>query len=325
MMTLYSVIDQRISSQLFVSGQALSEDLVWLDLLQPTREEEETAEAFLGLDIPTQEEMKEIEVSNRLYEENDALFMTSTMLTKVNSGAPETHAVTFIVTKKRLITVRYVDTTSFRRFSSLFMKLPAKRLYGVPILLSLLEAVVNRKADILERVDRDIDRITRGVFSHKEKDPKKEVDVDYQQVLEQIGRCGDINAKIHESLATFSRVIVFAGQHPWFTKSEYELQLTSLRRDIAGLSDHGNHLAARVNFLLDATLGMISIEQNNIFKLLAVASLVLMPPTLIAGIYGMNFKLLPELEWHWGYPLALLLMLFSAILPVAYLRQKKWL
>jgi magnesium transporter len=117
--------------------------------------------------------------------------------------------------------------------------------------------------------------------------------------------------------------VVFAGHHAQFSGVVHEPHATSIVRDIAGLSDHGNHLAGRVNFLLDATLGMISIEQNGFFRVLSVASLIFMPPTLVAGVYGMNFKLMPELEWQWGYPIALGIMLIAAILPMAYLRQRK--
>ncbi len=323
-MQLYTEQNHQIIAQPWVAGQEITPNTVWIDLLEPTREEERTVEAFLGMAIPTREEMNEIEVSNRLYEESDALFMTATMLTRVDSGAPETHAVTFIVAHKCLVTVRYLDTTSFRRFSAQFVKAPPKRIMPATIFLALLEAVVNRKADILERMDREIDRITRDIFRHRE--PRdRSPETNYQHVLEQIGRCGDITAKIHESLVTFARVIAFAGHHAAFMAAEEALQLTSIRSDVSGLSDHGNHLAARANFLLDATLGMVSIQQNGVFRVLSIASLIFLPPTLVAGIYGMNFKLMPELSWQWGYPLALGIMLIAAILPLAYLRQRRWL
>jgi len=323
-MFIYNADGQRITFQEWTEGVEILPSTVWIDLLNPTREEELAVEKFLGIPIPTREEMNEIEVSNRLYEENDALFMTATMLTNVSSGAPDTHAATFIITKKCFVTVRYIDTTSFRRFSSQFVKTPPKQVCAANTFLALVEVIVNRQADILERVDREIDRITRDIFRHRDAGPR-ERNANYQPVLEQVGRAGDITAKTHESLVTFSRIVVYAGHHEEFTGKEYEAQLTSIRRDIAGLSDHGNHLAARANFLLDATLGMISIQQNAVFKVLSVSSLIFLPPTLVAGIYGMNFKMMPELDWHYGYPIAIILMIFAAILPYAYLRQRKWL
>ena len=324
-MQLYCENEQRkISAHTWDVEQPIPDSVVWIDMLEPTPEEEHAAEKFLGINIPTREEMAEIEVSNRLYEEDGVLYITTTMLAKVVSGQPETHAVTFIITPKRLITVRYVDTTSFRRFAGLFTKTPRLNRCGVGTFLPLIEAIVNRMADILERVDRDVDAITRNVFR-----PKQEGDTytskDYQRILEHIGRCGDITAKIHESLVTFGRAMVFLSHQEALTTQEQITALNSIRADIAGLSDHGTHLAARCSFLLDATLGMISIQQNNVFRVLSIASLIFMPPTLVAGIYGMNFKLMPELDWHWGYPMAVILMLFAAILPVAYLRQRRFL
>lgn len=324
-MLIYSEENRKITSHAWAEGDAIPDNAVWIDMLIPTRAEEDAAENFLGISVPTREEMSEIEVSNRLYEEDGAVYMTGTMLSKVDSGAPETHAVTFIITDKRLVTVRYIDTTSFRRFASQFTKAPPKQLCGTTIFLTLFEAITNRQADILERVDREVDHITRQIFRQHKSDASQNTGVNYQKVLEQVGRAGEITAKIHESLVTFTRVAVYAKQHVSFNTPEQEAQLLSIRSDIAGLGDHGNHLAARVNFLLDATLGMISIQQNAVFRVLSVASLVFLPPTLVAGIYGMNFHMMPELDWHWGYPMALLMMVFAAVLPYAYLRQRKWL
>jgi magnesium transporter len=323
-MMLYRANDGKVTAQEWNTGEAIPPDVLWLDLLEPTREQEIAVEAFLGMEIPTREEMSAIEVSNRLYEENGALFLTATMLAKMDTGAPETHAVTFIVSPERLVTVRYRDTTSFRRFSGLIVKSPPKKCGGITAFLSLIEAIINRQADILERMDRTVDSITRDIFKHREPGETRG-STDYQLVLEQIGRCGDIIAKTHESLVTFSRVIAFAGHHEAYTPTEIALTMKSIRHDISGLSDHGNHLASRINFLLDATLGMVSIQQNGVFRMLSIISLIFLPPTWVAGVYGMNFKHMPELAWGYGYPLALSVMLLAAILPLAYLRQRRWL
>lgn len=298
------------------------ENAVWIDLLNPTREEELAVEEFLCLDIPTREEMSEIELSNRLYYEHGTHYMTATMVTKVDTSAPETHAVTFMLTNHILVTIRYVDATSFRRFMANAPKLPAGDNDGITLFLGLMESIVNRMADILERLDRDIDRITKDVFRNAGNQGAKQ---DFQAILSRIGRCGDLSAKVHESLVTYGRVAAYASHHKKLHMPENQEHLDGIRKDIVGLSDHGTYLTGRVNFLLDATLGMISIEQNSVFKVLSVASLVFMPPTLIAGIYGMNFKFLPELDWHWGYPISVCLMLFAGILPYAYLKSRKML
>ncbi|MFM9889585.1 MAG: magnesium transporter CorA family protein [Rickettsiales bacterium] len=320
-MNLYRHIEGKILAAEWQANESIPADVVWIDLLVPTREQELAVEKFLGLEIPTREEMKEIELSNRLYQENGAQFMTATMLSKVDSGAPEIHAVTFIVTQARLVTIRYVETTSFRRFAGLLSKSPCG-FDGASLLLGLLDAIVNRTADILERLDREIDGVTKQIFRHPE-DKKRAPTLDYQLILEQIGRCGDLASKVHESLMTFSRVASYASHAKQMLVEPNESELVSVRKDIAGLTDHGNYLTGKVQFLLDATLGMISIQQNSVFRILSIASLIFMPPTLVAGIYGMNFKLMPELEWHYGYPLALWIILLSAVLPLALMRQRK--
>lgn len=303
---------------------AIPQNTIWIDLLNPTREQELAVEEFLCIDIPTREEMGEIELSNRLYFEHGTHYMTATMVTKVSSGAPETHAVTFMLTDHVLVTIRYVDATSFQRFSALAPKLPAGDNDGIVLFLGLIESVVNRMADILERLDRDIDRITKDVFPTGADKAKNDA-ADYQQVLACIGRCGDLSAKVHESLVTFARVAGYAHHHKKMHLPQHAEQLDAIRKDISGLSDHGSYLTGRVNFLLDATLGMISIEQNGIIKIFSVAAVVFMPPTLVASVYGMNFENMPELHWHYGYPFAIGFMLVAAILPLAYFRQRKWL
>ena len=304
------------------AGRPIPADTLWLDLLCPTPEEEKAAEAFLGIDVPTREEMHEIELSSRLHQEDGALFMTALLLSKVDTGLPQLHAVTSIIAGERLVTVRYVDTTSFQRFGAQVLK-HGQGMNAAALLLLLLDTIINRIADILERLGGHIDGLSVEIFPVQK--GASVIGADYQQLLTRIGRCGDLSSKIHECLVTLGRVASYAANHRQMLQACNEAELLSVRKDIDGLSDHGNYLTSKVNFLLDATLGMISIEQNSVFRVLSIASLIFMPPTLIAGIYGMNFKLLPELEWHFGYPLALFAMLVSAVLPLAYLRQKRML
>ena len=303
---------------------SVPEGAIWIDLLNPTREEEQAVENFLCVDIPTHEEMHEIEVSNRLYFEHGTHYMTATMVTKVDTETPETHAVTFVLTDHVLVTVRYTNATSFRRFIAGVPKLTSEQ-DGVTLFLGLIESVVDRIADILERLDRDIDRIAKDIFRGTAANCPQNQKPNYQKVLERIGRCGDLSGRIHESLVTYGRVAAYANHHKKMNLPDNQLTLDGIRKDLVGLSENATYLTGRVQFLLDASLGMISIEQNNIFKILSVASLIFMPPTLIAGIYGMNFKLMPELGWHWGYPMAMLFIVFSGVFPYLYLKQKRML
>lgn len=299
-------------------GAPIQPNTIWIDLLQPTSEQEAAVEKLLGIKVPTHEEMKEIELSNRLYQEGESLVMTASLLSKVNTGMPVTHPVTFLLAQKILVTVRYVDTTSFQRFIARVEKGRIEP-SGISYLLTALDTIVNREADILEVLDRDIDAITKIIFPIQEEENR----ADYKQILGRIGRCGDLASKTHESLITLSRVAGFLTHYPQILPKKGQNELISLQKDIAGLSEHGTYLTGKVNFILDATLGMINIEQNNVFRVLSVASLVFLPPTLIAGMYGMNFHDMPELGWPYGYPMAIMLMLLAAIAPYTILKRRK--
>ncbi len=301
---------------------ALPERTVWLDLLQPTGAEEALIERALGVDVPTREEMKEIEASSRLYREDGALFMTATLVAKADTEAPESTALTFILAGERLVTVRYADPLPFRAFTAFALRHPNACSDGDAVLNGLLEAIIDRTADILEAVGADLDRMSQEVFSRSSSETSR----DFQKLIRRIGRAGDLTSKARESLVSIGRLLAFAiqGSQTHGRKGSGS-RLKTIGRDVVSLSDHASFLNNKVNFLLDATLGMINIEQNAIIKIFSVAAVVFLPPTLIASIYGMNFAHMPELGWPFGYPLALALMIASAILPYWYFKRRGWL
>lgn len=303
----------------------LSENLVWIDLINPTDAEENDLESRLGIDLPTKEEMDEIEISSRLYNEDGAAFMTATLPAQADGDDPQMHPVTFVLSGTRLITVRYHDPRAFQTFPLRAEKVPMGCDTGEGVLVALLEAIVDRLADILERAGREIDGISRDVFQHKGAKPTKSQD--FQKVLESIGRKGDLTSNIRDSLVTLERLIGFLGQGAMQRKSAKELRerIKTLSRDVRSLADHASFLSQKITFLLDATLGMINIEQNAIIKIFSVAAVVFLPPTLIASIYGMNFEHMPELQWLLGYPFAIVLMILSGILPYLYFKRRGWL
>lgn len=305
---------------------AFRPETVWVDLLNPTPEEERAVQAFLNIEIPTQEEMQEIELSSRLYQENGALFMTAMLVTKVDTDQPESHAVTFILTSQCLVTIRYIDPQPFRVFSYRSERLTGLQYKSEIVLIGLLEAVVDRIADVLEKVGHNIDGLTRNIFRSGRNAPAIADKTDFQDVLQHIGTNGDIVSKTRESLVSIIRLLTFLNQAMTaHASTDVLVRISTLGKDLTALSDHANFLSNKVNFLLDATLGMISIEQNNIIKIFSVAAVVFLPPTLIASIYGMNFHLMPELDWPFGYPLAILLMVLSAYLPYRFFKGKGWL
>ncbi|MDP3706267.1 MAG: magnesium transporter CorA family protein [Legionellaceae bacterium] len=299
------------------------QEAIWLDLLFPTKEEENMIDSFLGFTIPTRAEMIEIELSSRLYSENDVLFMTSAMIANSDSADPVLDPVTFILTKQQLITLRYVEPQSFKLFTSHVKKLTATQRDAITLLIELLEATVDRLADILELVVHRVDTYSKTIFRPRDNTSEKR---DYQQLMQQLGANGDLTTKGQESLVTFNRLIAFLIQSKGSQlDTEKQTRLSALSKDIMSLTDHSHFLATKVNFLLDATLGMVSIEQNNIIKIFSVAAVIFLPPTLIASIYGMNFHAMPELTWQYGYLCAVGLMIAAAWLPYKYFKYKKWL
>lgn len=315
---------KKINPQIItIENQVSLEDAVWIDLISPSKAEEEQVEQYIGRDLPTRAEMVEIEFSSRLYKENDVLCMTAMMLSQSDSPDPKLDPVTFILTQKQLITIRYIESKSFKLFISKVKKMDFAHRDAVTLLIELLDATIERLADILELVGSRLDNYSKTIFRPQINPTEK---LDYLHLMQQIGANGDLNTKARESLVTFNRLISFFGQtgHSRIDK-EGKLRLATLSTDIISLSDHANFLSTKVNFLLDATLGMISIEQNNIIKIFSVAAVIFLPPTLVASIYGMNFQFMPELSWKYGYLFAIGLILSAAWLPYKYFKHRKWL
>ncbi|HEU5280600.1 MAG TPA: magnesium transporter CorA family protein [Gammaproteobacteria bacterium] len=306
-----------------IENQTLLKEAVWIDLLSPSKEEEAQVEQCLGLDIPTREEMVEIELSSRLYRENGTVFMTATMIAQSDSVNPELDPVTFILTQKQLITIRYIEPQAFKIGPSHLKKLDTAHHDATTLLIELLDATIDRLADTLELVGRRLDDYSKTVFQAPNHAAAK---LDYRYLMQQIGANGDLNTKARESLLTFNRLATFFAQTAASSiDNAGQLRLASISKDIASLNDHANFLSTKVNFLLDATLGMVNIEQNNIIKIFSVAAVIFLPPTLIASIYGMNFHFIPELSWKYGYLFSIGLILVAAWLPYKYFKYRKWL
>ena len=296
---------------------------LWLDLDNPTPEEEEAVEAVLNCDIPTQAEMHEIEISSRLYTYNHSTYMTAILPANSDSGDPVMGPVSFVLTPTHLVTIRYQDP---RVFTSVPPRALATRIEMEgpdTILVALMEAVIDRQADILERAAAEIDQQSRGVFMPA----KRGKNPNYQHVLEKIGQMGNLNSNIRDSLLTLERLVTFLGQVLTKHNASPDLRdrARTLASDVKSLTDHANFVGSKITFLLDATLGLINIEQNGIFKIFSVVSVIFLPPTLIASMFGMNFAHMPELQWVYGYPYAIGLMITFALLPFLYFKYKKWL
>ncbi|HSH37498.1 MAG TPA: magnesium transporter CorA family protein [Chthoniobacterales bacterium] len=322
---------------------SLTRDAVWVDVLSPTRAEEKALEQSIGLNIPTREEMEAIELSSRLYKEKDVLFITMTIVANAHTERPESTAVTFMLTPERLVTLRYAEPLPFQSFRSRRDANPMNYKTGHDVFTGLVDAIIERIADILESVGASLDRISLKIFDaegesgsadwadrasqHVSRRKRKAMQRDFVHILRRIGCNSDLVSRARESLVSLARGLAFYRemQKDNAVARESIVHLTTVGGDLASLSDHATFLAGKISFSLDATMGMINNEQNKIIKIMSVAAAVFLPPTLVASIYGMNFEVMPELKWAAGYPFAIVLMLISAVLPYAFFKRKGWL
>jgi len=304
---------------------ALPENAVWIDLVNPTPAEDRAVERLAGVAIPTREDMQEIEISSRLYIENSTRYMTATLMCQSDTDMPKTTAVTFILAGRRLVTVRYELPKPFSLVENKLARSCSPGITGEQVMMELLDAVIDRCADILERVGSDVDQVSHEIFepeSERHGNARR-----YSQILITIGRKGDLTSKVRESLVSIGRLVTFLSAAIEGVKWSKDMreQLKTMQRDVHSLTDHASYLSNKITFTLDAMLGVVNLEQNNIIKLFSVMAVVLMPPTLIASIYGMNFREMPELQWEHGYSFALVAMVAAAVLPYLAFKWKKWL
>jgi magnesium transporter len=329
-------------------GQVLPQDAVWIDAVRPTEAELAWLSASLGAELPTQEDMGAIETSSRLYWQGEAAVLTTPIMIGADKGRLEMGTMAFIVTPRALVTLRHADPPWLVIFAVRALKNQDLVKGPQDVFFGLLEAAADRIADTLEHAALELDGLSRRIFAQAQ-----DVETDIVQGSQAIGRrrsvrkvrrgvsqaahnpkalmtaiggAGDTTQKARDSLAAMERLCAFvASAMADRLSKDYKTRLKTLSRDVRSLAEHANFQSAQTSFLLDATLGLINIQQTNIIKIFSVASAVFLPPTLIASLYGMNFELMPELDWPWGYPAALALMTFSALLPLWRFRRQGWL
>jgi magnesium transporter len=270
--------------------------------------------------------MREIETSSRFYAEGGAHFMTAFVIYYGDADNVATSNVTFILAGPRLITVRYGEPKAFPLFADRACKGDVACASGPQIMAGLLEAIVQRQADLIERIQDEVETLAPQIFGTKGaagKQRGRRLEI----MLKAIGKEGDVCSRAQESATSVHRTLHYFADAARERQEDPKLiaRIDTVARDITSLAENLRSMSSRTNFLLDATLGMITTEQNQIIKLFSVMAVMLMPPTLVASIYGMNFKHMPELDWVSGYPMALGLMVVSAVIPFVYFRRKGWL
>ena len=302
-----------------LAGWTLPPDAVWIDLLNPTPDEDRAVEAALGLSVPTRDEMAELEASSRLYRESGATYVTADIIQHGDADTPGLEPVTFVLTAGPLITVRYFDPKPFAMLLDKLEREPALCGGGADIFLHLMEQVIDRASDVLATNAAKVEAVSALVFSGRKT-------VGFEKLINRLGRAHIANARIEQSLAGLARIFAFAALDDRIEhRADAREHLNSLARDAQSLIAHNQALAASIDFQLSAALGLINIEQSSIIKIFSVAAVAFLPPTLIASIYGMNFDHMPELPQVWGYPAALVAMVVSALLPLAWFKKKGWL
>lgn len=302
--------------------------VVWLDLCDPSREEELAVEAMLNIQVPTRQEMAEIEESARLYAEGPALVLTAVVIDGMVEGRPSRSEVTFLLTREHLVTVRYSNPLPFRTLEARVAKQPDENDTAPAMFVSLLESFTERIADILESIAADLNRVSDTLFYGEPETtrPGTRAKTDLQGLIRLLGRKNRILAILRESLLSFSRLVPFVLQSgkDWL-KTSASVRLKGLDRDLRSLAAYEAQLEQQISFLHEATLGLINIEQNTIIKVFSIAAVLFLPPTLVGTVYGMNFDFMPELDWTFGYPFALASMVVSAIVPFWWFKQRGWL
>jgi magnesium transporter len=296
----------------------------WIDLEEPTHEEEKLVEKLIGHNVPTEQELAEIEPSSRLFERDGALYMTLSALRGVNEGRPTSTPIGFVLAGNRLVTVRYASPKPVIVFGDHVRREPELARDALTVLVRLLDAFIERLADELESVGAEIERISNHIFG-REVDERRIPAKRLTALLTRIGRAQSLLAKIRETAVSTGRLLSFLGaSDPIRSNETARGHIASLMTDVNSLVDHSGFLGDNLIFLLDAALGLISVEQNAAMKLFSWAALIFLPPTLIAGIYGMNFEHMPELSWLYGYPFALGLIVAAAVLPMLILKWRGW-
>lgn len=300
----------------------INESTLWIDVFNITDEERTLIKTSLNIEIPTLKDISQIEISERIYTENDALYLTITELVNKEAKFPETHSIVFILHKNYLITVRYVDLISFNDCIAKFAKQLTYKYSAEHVLFMLLRNMVTKLSNVVQSVSMDIDDYGRLILDNNINDLR----IDHTNVLKKIGQKGDLLSKSRECLFSLTMAIQYILKSPQITqnKSSKDL-LDTLSSDVDSIINFSQFISSEIARTLDAALGMIAIEQNNIIKIFSLVTIFFLPPTLIASIYGMNFEVMPELKSPYGYPIALLLMLLSIIIPYKYFKKKKWL
>jgi len=297
----------------------------WIDLMHPTNEERASVEGGYGLKLPSREELSQVELSSRLAERDGVLFLSMPTVSHMSGLDQAQSPLGFVLSKQLLVTIRYAHLQAFETVAERRSK-DGGHSSSIDTFAALVDGMLELSADLIEQISAELDSVSRTIFSKlgKQKHVTQSNDA-LRRVLIGVGIAGERLSRIRDSVLGLQRVVPFvAGAEQDWIPANIRARLKTTQNDLSSLAEYETHLSNKVQFLLDAVLGFINTKQNDIFQVLTVISIVGIPPTLVASIYGMNFKNMPELSWAWGYPYGLVLIVLSAILPIVWFKWRRW-
>jgi magnesium transporter len=307
------------------SSSELPKRVIWIDLLNPTKEEIAFVESRTKVRVPSIESLSEIESSSRLAVDQEIIYLSVSAVAQGDTADAYLSPTGFILTRSVLVTVRFASLPIFDAVAERVKH--DDKLQSTAVFITLLEAIVDRAADGLERLGGELAKVSKSVFRGDPSQPRHIVRSTnaLRRALLAVGMTGDRLALTRDVLLGIGRIAPFVlGLRKDWILPELQSRLEAATKDINSLNDYEAHLSNKVQFLLDAILGFINIQQNDLFKILTIVSVVGIPPTLVAGIYGMNFKYMPELNWVGGYPFGLAMIVLSSLIPVAWFKWRGW-
>jgi len=315
LLTAYKLIDNCLAPITPSTGWQWLEDAIWIDLINPTVEEIESTEKISGLSLPNIQETEEIEASSH-YELYPSGFQINCLFPHRVGGSFNNINVAFICNDKCLISLCAYEISAIRLLQKQWKKTARINSDPLSTIIALHEIKIDKLADLSEDDYLTLEKISRHIFER--------VDTDLEKTIDDLSRQDDLNGKIRLCLMDAQRDLNFLHRNGLLNGDNLN-RANDILEDIKTLLTHNTFLSERIDFLLNAALGFINIEQNKIIKIFSIAAVVLMPPTVIASIYGMNFHFMPELSWRWGYPLSIVLMILAGISPYLYFKRKGWL
>jgi magnesium transporter len=315
MLSAFRLQNRRLEQIQAAEPDELTQDAVWVDIVEPTAEERANIMRVYGVRLPDAEDMEEIEATARFFKDDDGLHIHSFFLHDFED-TPANITVAFVLKDDRLFTLHEEELATIRLFRFRARSQLGSLGDAMSILLSLFATKVDHLADTLESVYTSLESASQKVLRQNDKD--------LHELLADIANYEDISGKARLSLLDTQRALTFILRNMKLEEEQVE-KIRDVLRDVDSLLPHTSFLFDKVNFLMDAIQGFINIEQNRIIKIFSIAAVVFLPPTLVASIYGMNFSSMPELSWRFGYPLAIVFMILSGISPYWYFKRRGWL